>query len=315
MVLRLLLQRVDAADLTLASVWVGGGGDRKLAREQRQIVLPGDGEANAEVLASGLVERIALEGGGSNGSDGWGGAESALCFVFAGNTSDERIARVVGWGRTGTTKYHDRELPSAAFDPVGEDHIWRAVQELITQGAEHSFGESSDYDVVLDGGARLPPKAVFGVAAAKALGFEVQPWHFQGGLGTRCFSAIRSAGYRILRKGDAPPSDDVPGDPEVRVWIEGDRRLVTHLRLERASGLGPAKRREMKRRWGYLFCEKCELDPRAAYGPEVGDACIEVHHTRPLSSVSGRRETKLEDVICVCANCHRVIHYELERTT
>lgn len=53
-VLRLLLQRVDAAELTLASAWVGGGGHPKLANERRQILLPGDGEA---VLASGLAGR------------------------------------------------------------------------------------------------------------------------------------------------------------------------------------------------------------------------------------------------------------------
>lgn len=56
------------------------------------------------------------------------------------------------------------------------------------------------------------------------------------------------------------------------------------------------------------------MKPDDVYGPEVGEACIEVHHRLPLESTPGARETRLEDLMCVCANCHRIIHYELRKT-
>lgn len=54
------------------------------------------------------------------------------------------------------------------------EHLFNAVQRLLA-GADHGFGESTDYDVVLDDGTRLPPKAVFGLAASEALGYDVIP--------------------------------------------------------------------------------------------------------------------------------------------
>ncbi len=54
-----------------------------------------------------------------------------------------------------------------------------------------------------------------------------------------------------------------------------------------------------------IFCEVCDFNYRKNYG-ERGDGYIECHHTRPLSD--GARETCPEDLILVCASCHRMIH-------
>ena len=35
---------------------------------------------------------------------------------------------------------------------------------------------------------------------------------------------------------------------------------------------------------------------------------IEAHHTTPLSHLDGERETRVEDLTLVCANCHRMLH-------
>ena len=105
---------------------------------------------------------------------------------------------------------NDRRLPAATFDPVREDHIWLAVQSIVSGRVQHSFGESTDYDVIADDQSRLPPKAVFGVAASEALGIDIRPWHFTGGLNTRCFEAINDAGYRIVPKGEAVGADELP---------------------------------------------------------------------------------------------------------
>ncbi|WP_234384821.1 HNH endonuclease [Streptomyces sp. MMG1121] len=50
----------------------------------------------------------------------------------------------------------------------------------------------------------------------------------------------------------------------------------------------------------------CDFNFARAYG-ELGDGYIEVHHVTPLHA-SGARETKLDDLACLCANCHRMCH-------
>lgn len=50
----------------------------------------------------------------------------------------------------------------------------------------------------------------------------------------------------------------------------------------------------------------CGFDFVAAYGPH-GEGYIECHHVIPLHA-SGEVKTRLEDLVLICANCHRMIH-------
>lgn len=197
-----------------------------------------------------------------------------------------------------------RWLRADDFGRVEAEHIREAVHALSSGSVDHPFAESTDYDVLLDDGTRLAPKAVFGVAARRALGIEVRPKDFRGGEGSRCFGAVRAANFQIVRKlgtkGIPPDSADV--------WVEGDPRRRTHLVYERDREAAQAKKNEVKEVHGKLKCEKCGLVPVELYEDESGEACIEVHHRVPLSSLRKRRITKCEDLMCVCANCHRVIH-------
>ena len=286
---------------------------RKLPIPQRQIFFPEDTGISPKELFKRLSKRMASVGRDSDVARGPGTSTKRMRFAFRGNPSDERIMRVAGWGERRARSNEDERLPAATFDRVSEDHIWRAVERLVSSQVQHSFGESTDYDVIADDGARLPPKAVFGVAASDALGIEIGPRNFTGGLNTRCFKAITEAGYRIVQKGEDVPPDEAPRDPEERMWLEGKPILETHLRRERAPGLARAKKRAFRREKGRLSCERCGLEPEDVYGLDVGEACIEVHHMQPLGASSPDRQTKLEDLMCVCANCHRIIHYELRQ--
>ena len=52
----------------------------------------------------------------------------------------------------------------------------------------------------------------------------------------------------------------------------------------------------------------CGFDFEATYG-EIGKNYIEVHHTKPLYSLE--QETIVNprtDLVCLCSNCHRMIH-------
>lgn len=101
-----------------------------------------------------------------------------------------------------------------------------------------------------------------------------------------------------------------PVDPDLAA-AEGQPKLVAHLRRERKPALAAAKRRAMKDHLGHLQCERCGVVPSEALGPH-GDDVIEVHHAGTLvADMAAGHVTQLADLICLCANCHRIVHREL----
>ena len=313
--LRMLLDRISRSELIPLGAWVDSSRVQELPLEQRQILFPEDRDTPPSNLFTVLSKRMAQVGQAPSARVSGGNSTKRIRFAFAGNPSEEDIVedivRVIGLGKVVADLSHDRRLTVEKLNEVSAAHIWGAVQQLVSDPAEHPYGESTHYDVVAEDGTRLPPKAVFGTAASDALGFKVQPRHFKGGLGTPCFRAITAAGYSILPKYDLDRPKEVPPDTEDRIWVEGNPRLALHLRRERGAGVSRAKKQAFKREHGRLLCERCGLDPEIVYGPDLGDACIEVHHKLPLSEGLNARATRLGDLQCVCANCHRIIHRQL----
>jgi predicted HNH restriction endonuclease len=88
---------------------------------------------------------------------------------------------------------------------------------------------------------------------------------------------------------------------------EGKQRLVIHLRRERSRDLIIAKRNEVRVEKGCLVCEACKLRERTL-PKHIGEACFEVHHKTPLTTLTEQIEIRLADVSLLCANCHRMIH-------
>jgi predicted HNH restriction endonuclease len=92
------------------------------------------------------------------------------------------------------------------------------------------------------------------------------------------------------------------------VW----QRIVRHLERERRPGLAKAKRTAFIKEHGKLSCEDCGMTPAEVYGSDVGEACIEVHHhALRVAEMDAGHETKLSDLKCLCANCHRLLHRRL----
>lgn len=112
---------------------------------------------------------------------------------------------------------------------------------------------------------------------------------------------------------DNQRGETVPPSDEDRSWAEGHPKRVEHLKRERAAGLANTKRKDFIATHGRLHCEKCGLVPRDSLG-EHGDAVIEVHHMTPVSSMSSGHETRLDELKCLCANCHRIVHREMARS-
>lgn len=206
----------------------------------------------------------------------------------------------------------DRRFVAETFAGITGEHILHAARQLADGFSDHPFGPSTDYDVLFEG-RRLPPKAVFGIASGNALGFQVLPENFRGGLDTPCFRMLADCGFRVVPKSFAGGTDETTLNEEDRAWAEGRPRLVTRLRRERGSGLAKAKRDSFRRAHGRLLCERCGMDPVATFGSDVGEACIEVHHSaRAVADMDDGHRTRLEDLECLCANCHRVVHRELK---
>jgi 5-methylcytosine-specific restriction protein A len=174
--------------------------------------------------------------------------------------------------------------------------------------AQHAFGPSTDFDLIADEGRRFSPKAVFGVALSLALeGKAIEPKHFSAGERSTCFRLLRAAGYQVVPKGESETKGAEPNSDQE--WSEGDTKLVSHFRRERAKGLSRAKKDQYRRFHGKLVCERCGLDPVAQYATEQAEACIEVHHFKThVSQMAEGHKSRLDDLQCLCANCHRLIH-------
>jgi 5-methylcytosine-specific restriction protein A len=88
--------------------------------------------------------------------------------------------------------------------------------------------------------------------------------------------------------------------------IEGRLLARRALARERDPKLRSLKIARVRQSGLPLQCEVCDFDFARTYG-DLGEGYIEVHHVTPLY-VSGVRETKLDDLACLCANCHRMCH-------
>ncbi len=91
------------------------------------------------------------------------------------------------------------------------------------------------------------------------------------------------------------------GFPEGRVY----ERL--HKSRERNSKLIRTIKNEILSKTGKLDCEVFGFKFYDVYG-DVGKDFMEAHHIIPVSTLKEESETKKEDIILVCSNCHSMIH-------
>lgn len=68
----------------------------------------------------------------------------------------------------------------------------------------------------------------------------------------------------------------------------------------------PHLKKQAIARYGYR-CQICGFSFEEFYG-ELGKGYVEIHHIIPLSEREAETTTRIEDVVVVCANCHRILH-------
>ena len=93
-----------------------------------------------------------------------------------------------------------------------------------------------------------------------------------------------------------------------RDYVEGAISFKWHKRRERSSALRKKKLETFREHHGKLFCELCRLEPKRSYPDELAASVLEIHHTKPLSTARSPQPTSLEDLLVVCASCHRALH-------
>lgn len=90
-------------------------------------------------------------------------------------------------------------------------------------------------------------------------------------------------------------------------YVEGVRKQGEIYFFSRNSQLA----KKAKEHYGYSCCI-CGFNFEKAYG-DIGKGYIECHHLNPLSGQNESEwpkqiKTTIDDVVVVCANCHRMIH-------
>lgn len=88
---------------------------------------------------------------------------------------------------------------------------------------------------------------------------------------------------------------------------EGKRMLVAHWRRERSRFLVERKVAWFREQHNLLSCEICGME-EFRYPATVGRSVFEVHHMVPLALAAMPVRTTLEELMLVCACCHRAIH-------
>jgi HNH endonuclease len=116
---------------------------------------------------------------------------------------------------------------------------------------------------------------------------------------------LRHEGLDVSIPAWATTLDDEDDDA---VAIEGELfyQFAAHRRRERSFR---DRKIEDALHHGPLRCEVpgCGFDFAATYGSR-GAGFAEVHHRVPLGESDEARETRLDDLAIVCANCHRMLH-------
>ncbi len=228
--LHLILRRLNDGDVRVRAAWVDSVTVQALPLAERAILSADEGREPPERIHSLLTSRMKTVRSDpvSQAKGGNSTRRIRIQTSFPG-ASDEFAGLLKGIALEGDTRSRER-LPAETLNLATPEFVWAAVQQLLEGEVEHSFGPSTDFDLIADDGRRLPPKAIFGVALSLALGgASILPRHFTGGETSQCFRLLRAAGYQVVPK-DTPAEpeetgEDIDADQE---WIEGKKRLRVH---------------------------------------------------------------------------------------
>lgn len=113
-------------------------------------------------------------------------------------------------------------------------------------------------------------------------------------------------GYWGLRREDIEDETDVHSDD--LEFSEGQTSIQAKKTRYRNQLIKTKAIEEFKKEHtNKLYCAACGFNFEEEY-PEIGKGFIEMHHTKPLSTMKENEKTTLSDIVLLCSNCHRMIH-------
>lgn len=89
---------------------------------------------------------------------------------------------------------------------------------------------------------------------------------------------------------------------------EGRLLYKIHLLRERDRSIVNLAKQQFVKQHGSLYCELCRFSSGKFYGSEFKDL-VEVHHIKPIATMKSGDRTEVNDLMILCANCHRAIHH------
>ena len=205
----------------------------------------------------------------------------------------------------------------AEVRPITRQHLLSAMDRIKSDSALEKSRPLYRYAVPFEG-KQYQPILLLSVANELAGGARLILKDFSSKT-TGAFRILRELGFEVIPivddhrdlLGDLEENylADLVDSGELNSYEEGKRRLVHHLQAERnPTVVKEAKRVFRQRHNGNLHCEVCSFDFRQTYGDELGEGYIEAHHLRPLANYDEGEQTKISDLILLCANCHRMVH-------
>jgi 5-methylcytosine-specific restriction protein A len=96
-------------------------------------------------------------------------------------------------------------------------------------------------------------------------------------------------------------------DEEFAEAEEGRILTRLHRARERNRGVVDKKKVAAIKANGLLKCEACSFDFETTYGSR-GTGFMEAHHIKPVHTLFPGSKTRLEDLVLLCSNCHRMVH-------
>lgn len=151
-----------------------------------------------------------------------------------------------------------------------------------------------------DANGKRPAKTfridVYGDSEAERLANE---WLDEGLAGLPDLPGVRNVGRRNSRQ-HIKLGDDI-------FAFEGDEYYRLHREKERDPSIRRAKLEEFVKKHEKLFCEICHFSFSDCYGV-LGTNLIEIHHLTPVAEMKSSHKTTLDQLMCVCSNCHLVLH-------
>lgn len=182
--------------------------------------------------------------------------------------------------------------------PITLDEIIFALQQL---GGESTAKEIKDQVTLNRGG--MPSQYKRSHAYRETIQRIIENYCPQSSnyRGNAQFERVSRGRYRLINiEWNAPEEDDEASFPEGKEVYKLHRMRERNVKV-----VNLAKKRKLQTN-PLLPCEICGFSFVKVYG-ELGKDFIEAHHAIPLSSI-GESETRIEDIVLVCSNCHKMLH-------